>query len=85
MGDTGFFDVASARRIADAPKRSQHRSGSTDDRECSGPRPSNSSQSGPGRSSILRRIEDSQIGDAIGAIALFVILIGGLWIGAGLS
>ena len=34
---------------------------------------------------IYRRLENSLIGDLIGGVALFVILIAGLWIGAGLS
>ena len=59
-------------------------SSDTDSRGCSDPAfpPPGTPQ---GRDNIYRRLENSLIGDLIGGVALFVILIAGLWIGAGLS
>ena len=64
---------------------SQLRSGSTDAGGCPGLGYSISSRNGPGRGSIFRRLNDSRVGDVIGGLALFAILIGGMWIGAALS
>lgn len=85
MRDSGFFDVASARKDAAKYRISRHRSGSTDAGKCTGQKPSISSRNGPGRGSKFRRLNDSLIGDVIGALALFAVLIGGMWIGAALS
>lgn len=60
-------------------------SSSLDGREHSGAGQNPSSLLGPRRVGVFRRLNDSRIGDVIGGLALFAILIGGLWVAAALS
>lgn len=61
-------------------------SGSADDRGCCGQKPHKDLLPlGRDRSSIFRRLNDSLVGDVIGAVSLFITLIGLLILGAGLS
>lgn len=66
---------------------SLHRSaGSTEDRGCSGQKPHKALLPlGRDRSSIFRRLNDSLVGDVIGAASLFITLIGLLILGVGLT
>ena len=85
MRDSGFFDVAAARTFAAEFHGSPQRSGSTVAGDDPGRDTSISSRTGPGRGHMLLRLHDGLTGDVIGALALFALLVGGLWIGAGLS
>lgn len=85
MRDSGFFDVAADRASVAEFHGSRQRSGSTAAGDDPGQEPPHSSRNGPGRGHMLLRLHDGLTGDVIGALALFALLAGGLWIGAGLS
>lgn len=60
-------------------------SSSLEGRDSPGAGPRSSSPLDPRRGNIIRRIEDSLVGDVIGAVSLVITLIGLLILGLGLS
>lgn len=67
------------------PPNSCHPSSSLDGRDSLGAGRQPSPQQVPRRGGLLRRLNDSLVGDVIGAVSLFITLIGLLIMGVGLS
>ena len=62
-----------------------HPSSSLDGRDSLGAGRQPSPQQAPRRGGLFRRLNDSLVGDVIGAVSLFITLIGLLILGVGLS